>query len=141
MKSAAPPPRPSSDETDESFALPLTPLLDIVFILLIFMMIAVNLNEQSLPIELPDISSRQSQQSADFIIEVNAQGDIYYDGVPVRPEDLAERMGPPGNDSLLSGRRILLRVDEAASFGVAAHIMSLLQERGVVDLSIATESP
>src|SRR5690606_21629446 len=73
--------------------LDLTPLVDVVFLLLIFFLLASNLETRRLlPIDLPD--SAAGVTSADMVLRelsIDAAGEVTLDGAAIRLEDTAWR--------------------------------------------------
>jgi biopolymer transport protein ExbD len=65
----------------------LTPMIDCVFLLIIFFMVCVDLKQVDLiKLKLPDADSAISEEDAKFIINVSRAGDIYAGG-KLRSED------------------------------------------------------
>lgn len=72
---------------DDSLEVQMAPLIDCVFLLLIFFLVASTLRkiDKELPLELPEISaSIEVQQPPDFsVVSVDKDGNYYLDGAPV----------------------------------------------------------
>ena len=72
---------------DEGLEVQMAPLIDCVFLLLIFFLVASTLKkiDRELPLTLPDIKAAvEVQQPADFlVVSVDREGNFYVDGTPV----------------------------------------------------------
>ena len=71
------------------FKLDMAPLIDVVFLLLIFFMLTFAIQGQALDIKLPQghLSSKPIQQK-DITVRISGKGDLLLDGYPVSMEDL-----------------------------------------------------
>ncbi|HAI14204.1 MAG TPA: biopolymer transporter ExbD, partial [Phycisphaerales bacterium] len=72
---------------DDSLEVQMAPLIDCVFLLLIFFLVASTLRkiDKELPLELPEIAaSIEVQQPPDMaVVSVDVDGNFYLDGAPV----------------------------------------------------------
>ena len=75
-----------SNDASEGAELNITPLIDIVFILLIFFVVTTTfVHELGLPIERPDASTATDQPSEVVRVAVSRQGEITVDAQPTSP--------------------------------------------------------
>ncbi len=75
-----------SNDVSEGAELNITPLIDIVFILLIFFVVTTTfVHELGLPIERPDASTATDQPSEVVRVAVSRQGEITVDAQPTSP--------------------------------------------------------
>ena len=126
---------------EEDFSLQLTPLIDVVFLLLIFFMVStvfIDFSRQ-LDIELPETSAGKSPADTKTVtIEVNSEGSIFLDGEPTAIENLPERI------SKVIGRRprdegtrsVVIRADRTISYGDAVRIMDICRRAGAEDIGL-----
>lgn len=111
----------------------LTPLIDVVFILLIFFFITSTFIRPSLPVELAEAASAESlpDRGDSFVLTIDSAGTLYHQGSPIDrtalPQLLRENPHAP----------IRLMVDRAAPFDSFLAVVdeTRLQER--MDLSIS----
>ena len=126
---------------EEDFSLQLTPLIDVVFLLLIFFMVStvfVDFSRQ-LDIELPETSAGKSPAETKTVtIEVNSEGSIFLDGESVAIENLSGRVSgiiskrPTGE----SVRSVVIRADKTISYGTAVRIMDICRNAGIEDIGL-----
>lgn len=89
----------------------LTPLIDVVFILLVFFMLVSSfLREASLPLATPPLTTDASTSDlAPLVVEMAAPGTVRLEGDEVRLEALPERLGD-SLDQRAGNRSVTLRV-------------------------------
>lgn len=117
----------------------LTPLIDIVFLLLVFFMLTAHfVKEQALDITLPEAESAKSIDNEEGLeIVLDKTGQILIDKKYVAPNELDEII-----QSLLhkrSNKRVILRGDEIAPLGLTVKVMDAARKAGAESLDILTE--
>ena len=71
----------SSAVQDEEAEINMTPMLDVVFIMLIFFIVTANfIKEPGLEINRPDASTAETQENAAILVAIGASGEIWMDG-------------------------------------------------------------
>ena len=71
----------SSAVQDEEAEINMTPMLDVVFIMLIFFIVTANfIKEPGLEINRPDASTAETQENAAILIAIGGSGEIWMDG-------------------------------------------------------------
>jgi biopolymer transport protein ExbD len=119
----------------------LTPLIDIVFLLLIFFMLTAHfVRDEGLPIELPEaVSAVSLEQKEPLEIAISSSGQVTISGERVVSELLVETVS-----SLLSSRdekRIVIRGDAGASLGDSVKVLDAARRAGASGVDIVTEQP
>jgi len=124
------------DETEPD----LTPLVDCVFLLLVFFMVTtVFLHTKGLEVDMPSQSDAQEEQKKDINIFINDRGKIQIKGVDVEPAQLGERLAKAMEEAnnkniIINGdgdcpqRHIVFVVDEARAVGVEGIAFAREQE-------------
>ena len=120
--------------------LDLTPLIDVVFLLLIFFMVTTTFVPDStgLSVDLPRSSSQEViPEGEDLTLELAADGSILLDGRALTmPQLSAElRKAAEADTSTL----IVLEADAALPHGKVVEVMDLAREIGLTSFAIATE--
>lgn len=125
----------------EEVGINLTPLIDVVFLLLIFFMISTTFVEKpGLKIDLPDSSAQQlKNENKEVQIYLTADGDIYYDRRPVTLSTLAGKFADLG--PVAEKMTFLLMADQDALHGKVIQLMDLAKTAGFGNLAIATDKP
>jgi len=122
----------------------LTPLIDIVFLLLIFFMLTSHfVNQQSLNIELPKAETGESL-GEDNVLEIiiNADGKIdyknnSYENNTVSLEKLQAQLRT--DLSIASEKNIRIKGDQSVNFGKAVEILDMARKAGASGVDIVTE--
>lgn len=128
--------RSRSTETDTDMELNMTPMLDVVFILLIFFIVtSVFVKQTGVDPFEPQVVN-QEQWDPGILIAVNAEDEIWIDKVPyrvnqIRPVIQSLRDSTPGAKAIITG-------DQEASVGVVMSVQEILTDLGV-ETRVATD--
>jgi len=125
----------------------LSPLIDVVFQLLIFFAVTTTfLQVSGLELELPEAEGQDAERSAAgsaesdlLVIELAADGAIMFRGEPTTLESLHDLLR-----AALQGRArrdVILRADREARHGQVVGVMDVVRRAGARGLSIATRPP
>jgi len=86
-------PLPASIKKRTTLQIPMTALIDIVFLLLIYFLLTTNfLTTDILSLELPSAGTSVPQQLRVLTISLNAAGEIYLDNSPLTDKELFQRL-------------------------------------------------
>jgi len=115
----------------------LTPLIDVVFILLIFFFITSTFIQPSLPVNLAKAGSAtaSAERTEQMVITIDAEGGLFYDGVPIVQTEL------PRLFQVNPDRPINLFVDRAAPFESFLGVIDEARLLNREDVSITTLPP
>ncbi len=115
-----------------------TPLVDVMLVLLIVFMIAAPLLSVGVPVELPktDAKSLPSDQEP-ITITVDAQGNVFLQDTPVTPDVLVERLVAVAGNGY--DERIYLRADESSDYGAVMKVMAKINAAGFSNLGLVTD--
>jgi biopolymer transport protein ExbD len=119
----------------------LTPLIDIVFLLLVFFMLTAHfIEDQALDITLPKASSSKPIEKDEYVeVVLTPEGELHIGGNHVAKESLEEAIR-----DALSGpdkRFVRLRGDQESNLGMVVHIMDAARKAGAESIDILTERP
>jgi len=122
-------------------ALNLTPLIDIVFLLLVFFMLTAHfVRDEGLPIELPEAASAISLENNKPIeIAISSDGRITHAGKQLNPGQLETTIA-----ALLATKlekRVVIRGDVGASLGDSVKVLDAARQAGAAGVDIVTEKP
>jgi len=131
-----------SMNTDKKTALSeinVTPLVDVMLVLLIIFMVTAPMMQEGVSVDLPEAkaSELQREQTADeVVISVSGPGNIFVNDVAVREDQLEAKILELTRDR--PTRAVYLRGDKTVPYGIVARIMATLMNAGVKNLSIIT---
>ena len=122
--------------------LELTPLIDVVFLLLIFFMVSTTFVEEpsALEVDLPSSSSSSLvPEGSDTEVLLGADGEILFDGRTLDLEQLKEEFRRLAEDD--PNIQIVLRGDKTVPYQQLIDVMSLAHDHGLTQFSLATSRP
>ena len=116
----------------------IAPLIDIVFILLVFFMVTTTFNKDLwLKLERPRAQSAIENTTPAIRLSVNLDGDIFLDGVSINAWMLQERL----RDKLRyrANKNVLVVSDRRLESGTLIHIVDQCRLAGADDVGVSTE--
>ena len=117
----------------------LTPMIDIVFQLLIFFMVtAVFAVTPGLDIKLPEAEEAQAPEKENLFIVVDQDGNMKLNHQTVTFSNLKDKIQEK-RQLLDNTTMIIIQGDERATHGQIVQIMDIARQVGVIDQIIATE--
>jgi biopolymer transport protein ExbD len=123
----------------EQLVVDVTPLIDIVFQLLLFFMVTTTfVTTPAIDVNLPDSSSsRLLKDRDDLEVEINVDRGLRLDDAPVDIEAL--RVIFEERAAVTPGSMVIIHADEEVDHGRVVEIMDLARNSGLQRLGIATE--
>ena len=117
-----------------------TPLVDVMLVLLIIMMIIAPLLQKGVDVRLPiAINSASKPETQDqTVLGIKADKTFWINGVQVRKEDMRSRL-----DTILETKKeklILIKADEDAPYSSIMEAMDTLRASGIEDVGLITDS-
>lgn len=117
-----------------------TPLVDVMLVLLIIFMVTVTLPAVGVPIELPDSRANPVEETPSQVtISVDAEGRIYIENDPVAVGGLPDALASIDRTSDGELPTIVLRGDEALDYGRVMAVMGELGRAGFTSISLVTD--
>jgi biopolymer transport protein ExbD len=121
---------------EEEATLDMTPMLDIVFILLIFFIVTTSfVKEAGIEVNKPKAANQSKQKSANIFIAVRDNGEIWLDKRVVDIERVAATI-----EKLLAEQPtdvVIIQADKKAEHGKVVQVMDAIKEAGIDRISIA----
>ncbi len=117
----------------------LTPMLDVVFILLIFFIVtSVFVTEAGIEVSKPEASTAEPKSKDLILIAVSPEGDIWIDGEQVDPRFIRQRFELRLAESPNSS--VVIQGDRAATNQHVMDILRAAREAQIANVSISTEA-
>jgi len=120
-------------------AINLTPMIDVVFTLLVFFMLATTFAERErlLDLELPYAASAADAKkptSQELVINVAREGKVFVDGKSLEEPQLARML----SDTARQDRRtmVTIRGDRRGAYDGIVHVLDACLQAGLVDVSL-----
>jgi biopolymer transport protein TolR len=118
-----------------------TPMVDVMLVLLIIFMVTAPLLNAGVPIELPDSKAAALDQTPDEPVQVSldSEGRLFIDDQQIPENNLAERLvviAAKGSDP--AGPQIYLRADRDIDYGRVMKVMGELNHAGLRKIALVT---
>lgn len=117
-----------------------TPLVDVMLVLLIIFMVTAPLLVTGVPVQLPESRANALDQKKEPVeISIDKEGLVFIDGAPVKNSQLATRLeGIAATQSPDDSRQIMLRGDKSIDYGQMMQVMGELNRAGLNSVSLVT---
>ncbi len=116
----------------------ITPFVDVVLVLLIIFMVAAPLLTVGVPVDLPKTEAKSLENDQEPLsITILNDGKIFLQQDPVLFEDLLDRVNALSQNR--PERRIFIRGDANADYGVVMQVMARINAAGYRNLGLVTD--
>jgi biopolymer transport protein TolR len=115
-----------------------TPLVDVMLVLLIIFMVAAPMMTVGVPIDLPQTQAKAlNADTQPITISVKADGEVYLQETPIPVAEVAGKLQAIATTGY--NERIFVRGDATAPYGVIADVMARIQEAGYKNIGLVTQ--
>jgi biopolymer transport protein ExbD len=116
-----------------------TPLVDVMLVLLIIMMLVAPMLQQGVSVKLPTAENTvdKPEQQGQTVLAISKDKSVYLNAKPVQDNDLARRVG-----ELLENKTdkiVLIKADEEVEYSAVMNAMDQLRQAGIEDIGLITE--
>ena len=126
-------PQPMSD-------INMTPLIDVMLVLLVIFIITAPLMTSSLRLDLPKAEGGRPSEAPAFIaLAIDEQGRLFVGDEVLAKAQVAERVREAAQRN--PATEVQLRADRKVPYGQVAELIGLLQEAGLSRIGFVTEAP
>jgi biopolymer transport protein TolR len=116
----------------------ITPMVDVMLVLLIIFMVAAPMMTAGVPIDLPTSSAAAMPNQADPVtVGVTPEGAVFIGENAVQETELVAQLTAMGVDG--AEDRIFLRGDTSANYGAVMRVMGLLSAGGFSKIGLITQ--
>jgi biopolymer transport protein TolR len=116
-----------------------TPLVDVMLVLLIVFMVAAPLMTVGVPIELPQTKAKPLQGDIEPItLSINSQGQIFLQNTGIDLETLVPKLEAIAQNGY--DERIYVRGDTGVNYGIVMKVMGALNQAGYRKIGLVTGS-
>jgi len=128
----------ASGQTRSSLAeINITPLVDVVLVLLVIFMITAPVLQSGIEVSVPKTRTVREITEQRTVLTIDRSGGIFLGDTPINIHELPQRLRQPGTDP--SKQVIYLRADERVTFGIFASVMDAVKQAGITNISIVTQ--
>ncbi len=115
-----------------------TPLVDVILVLLIIFMVTAPMMQQGIDVDLPQTTSQPIEgQEERLIISINAKREVFINQEKVDPLLLRRRLERTAAAKL--NKEVLLRADRSVPYGFVVQTMAEIKNAGIEKLGMVTE--
>ena len=116
-----------------------TPLVDVMLVLLIIMMLVAPLLQQGVAVKLPIAANTvdKPETQGQTVIAIGRNKELYINAKPVREGELATRV----NEIIENQKEkiVLIKADEEVEYSAVMSAMDQLRQAGIEDIGLVTE--
>ena len=117
-----------------------TPLVDVVLVLLIIFMVTAPMLQMGIDVNLPRVKSKSIDVTEEkLILTINGAKEIYINKYKTSMTDLRTKL-----ESIFASRidrEVFMKADKAVPYGYVVEVMSEIRKAGVDKLGMITEPP
>jgi biopolymer transport protein TolR len=118
-----------------------TPLVDVMLVLLIIFMISAPLLTVGVPVELPKTeASAVPTDNTPITLSIDRNGAIFLDKTPTEYDQLTARVADAVGDTKKDEKPIFVRADGRAPYQAVARVMARLSASGFTKLNLITDT-
>ena len=115
-----------------------TPLVDVMLVLLIIFMVAAPMMTVGVPIDLPETQAKAlNSETQPITVSVKDDGEVYLQETPIAVDEIAAKLEAIATTGY--SERIFVRGDAAAPYGVIADVMARIQGAGFKNIGLVTQ--
>ncbi|HUS25102.1 MAG TPA: biopolymer transporter ExbD [Candidatus Binatia bacterium] len=130
----------SDDELGPLAEINVTPLVDVMLVLLIIFMVTAPLMMVKLPIELPKISAEEvGKPKEPLIVGVDASTQLFYGEEPVSVDDMKSRLAEVATTE--PDRMVYVQADKSVPYGQVIDLLGLVGQSGLAHVSLMAQQP
>lgn len=128
-----------NDASADQANVDMTPLIDVVFILLIFFILSASFQQQNqIRVERPSSQVTDSISSVSITVSVDEQGQIWLDNQAIEVAMLTTRVKQKSAQA--SNVSVVIDVDKSVDSGRLIQVIDKVRIAGVNNVAVATES-
>ncbi len=120
----------------------ITPLVDVVLVLLIIFMVITPLLQMGYDVKVPPKATVDQPQSSldQLIVSLTPQNRIFLNKTEVTPQQLTQQLGDVLKNRASSNRTVFFSADDGTTYGDCVRVMDLIRTAGASNLGIVLET-
>lgn len=113
-----------------------TPLVDVMLVLLVIFMITAPVVQSSIQLSLPQTHNTRALTKNLLVVSIDRSGNVYIGNTLTNLRTIAQDLKQQG--ALTKQKEIYVRADEHVSWGVLARVMDAIQTGGMTTVQMVT---
>jgi biopolymer transport protein TolR len=115
----------------------ITPLVDVVLVLLIIFMLTAPVLQSGIEVSVPKTRTVKEITEERMVISINKQQRVFLGNDPININEIGGKLRQKVRDP--QRQQIFVRADEDVPFGAFATVMDAVKQSGIVNVSIVTQ--
>ncbi len=129
-----------SSESSAISQINVTPLVDVMLVLLIIFMVTAPILQQGVSIDLPKVAAGPlTGEEEQLVVNVAKGGQVYLNDTAMTPERLKEKLR--AIVAARPDRQLYVRADQAVPYGQVMQVMGAVRDAGLIRVGLVTEPP
>jgi biopolymer transport protein TolR len=117
-----------------------TPLVDVMLVLLVIFMVTAPILQQGVTINLPKVrATALTGEEQQLVVAVNRSGQVYLNDTPTTVSELGPKL--QAILKIRPDRQVFLRADQGVRYGEVMRVIAAVKGAGVERLGMVTEPP
>ena len=117
-----------------------TPLVDVMLVLLIIFMVTAPIIQQGVEVNLPKVKAQALPgKEEQFVVSITRNREVYLNDTRITPDQLSEKLKAISVER--PNRQVFLRADDAVPYGEVVRTMAAIKAAGIEDVGMVTEMP
>lgn len=129
--------RQTKSSQEEEQAIDLTPMLDVVFIMLIFFIVTATFIKETGADVTPSYAMTANQQQVSVLVAITNNNEIWIDNIKIEPRSLRLYILRLHTENPQGG--VVIQADKEASLEMLAYVANQAKAVGISDVSVATK--
>ena len=118
-----------------SMAMDIAPLIDIMFMLLLFFILTSSFSRPAIPLKMPEASNRKKLEKEDIIITIDRESDIYLNRKKIELNELEALLKQ--KLEYAEEKRIIFQGDENILYKRFVKVLDIVKRSGAEEINIA----
>jgi len=128
----------STGSSNQAAEINVTPLVDVLLVLLIIFMVAAPMLTAGVQVDLPKTEAAPLQgQDEPLVVSIQSDGKVYLQKTPVEIEELGAKLENISHEK--SDTRIFVRGDKSVDYGRVMHVVGAITSAGFTKVALITE--
>jgi biopolymer transport protein TolR len=117
-----------------------TPLVDVMLVLLIIFMVTAPIIQQGVEVNLPKVKAQALPgKEEQFIVSITRNRELYLNDTRITVDELSDKLRAISTER--PDRQVFLRADDAVPYGEVVRTMAAIKAAGIEDVGMVTEMP